>query len=58
MKIFNGLAKAIKTWFKLEAEFTVIKNQLDSIEKRLDSHEQLILKLYERVDELYSKLIK
>jgi len=58
MKIFNGFINAVKSWFKLEAELAIIKNQLNSIERRLSQHEMLILQLYERIDQLYNKLIK
>jgi len=57
MKVFNGLAKAIKAWFELDAKLYTIESQLNDIRDELKEHERLILNLYDRIDRLYEIIL-
>jgi len=57
MKVLNGIAKAIATWFKLDAKLYMIESQLNDIRDELKEHERLILQLYDRIDKLYEIIL-
>ena len=57
MKVLNGLAKAIKAWFELDARLYTIESQLKDVKDELKEHERLIMKLYDRVDKLYEIIL-
>jgi len=57
MKVFNGLAKAIKAWFELDARLYTIESQLKDVRDELKEHERLIMNLYDRIDRLYEIIL-